>query len=58
MSARKPYTPPTLTAHGDAAERTRGMAGLSLELINFRPGPFFPVPPGPGGPFGGPGGPG
>lgn len=50
MKTRKPYAPPTLTVHGDAVARTAGMAGKSLELINFRPGPPFPRP-GPGGPF-------
>ena len=49
---KKPYLAPTLTAHGSAVEQTRGNAGRSLELINFRPGPPFPRPGGPGNPGG------
>jgi hypothetical protein len=32
---KKPYLPPTLTAHGCAVANTRGRFGLVAELINF-----------------------
>jgi hypothetical protein len=35
MQPKKPYLPPTLTAHGGAVERTRGRFGLWAELINY-----------------------
>lgn len=32
---RKPYLPPTLTAHGCAVQKTQGRFGFAAELINF-----------------------
>lgn len=32
---KKPYTPPTLTPHGSAVEKTLGERGRVAELINF-----------------------
>ena len=35
MQQKKPYVPPTLTAHGSAVEKTQGVRGHFAELINF-----------------------
>ena len=37
MSEKKPYTAPTVTAHGSAVEKTLGRRGVLIELINWRP---------------------
>lgn len=35
MGQKKRYTAPTLTALGDAVEKTRGRFGNRIELINW-----------------------
>jgi hypothetical protein len=32
---KKPYLPPTLTAHGGAVEKTQGRIGKVAEFINY-----------------------
>jgi hypothetical protein len=34
---KKPYTPPTITEHGSAVEKTKGFGGEFWELANPRP---------------------
>jgi hypothetical protein len=40
---KKPYSPPTLTDHGDAVEKTKGLGGAWWEYIGAQYGP--PLPP-------------
>ncbi len=42
---KKPYSPPTLTDHGDAVEKTKGMGGPSWEYIGTMGGPPLPYEP-------------
>jgi hypothetical protein len=42
---KKPYSPPTVTDHGDAVEKTKGISGKSWEMYGFSWGP---PPPGDG----------
>lgn len=36
---KKPYTPPTITEHGDAVKGTRGFGGDYWETMSPRPTP-------------------
>lgn len=42
-STRKPYTPPTLTEHGDIVEKTKGFHTVSWESIGYAASPPPPV---------------
>lgn len=45
MEQKKPYTPPTLTKHGDAVELTRGLGGKYWESFMSKPVSDFENPP-------------
>lgn len=34
---KKPYTPPTITEHGDAVKQTKGFGGPYWEMMSPRP---------------------
>ncbi|HEX6133732.1 MAG TPA: lasso RiPP family leader peptide-containing protein [Longimicrobiales bacterium] len=36
---KKPYTPPTITEHGDAVKATKGWGGPLWEITNPKPAP-------------------
>jgi hypothetical protein len=36
---KKPYTPPTVTEHGNAVQSTKGFGGKYFEMMNPKPEP-------------------
>ncbi|HUF51660.1 MAG TPA: hypothetical protein VMN60_12610 [Longimicrobiales bacterium] len=42
---KKPYTPPTVTEHGNAVKQTRGLGGEFWEIVMPKPEPDIEDPP-------------
>jgi hypothetical protein len=38
-TTKKPYTPPTVTEHGNAVQSTKGFGGKYFEMMSTKPEP-------------------